>query len=131
MPTARFTLVISVVMASTLAIAMAVAVSAACSSPVAPERRRSAPAGTRPQPTPVNLDEIKDPAVRPRFDDRIYFFSPDHRLARMARKHEGGFGGYSFDRTDRNHVYVYMVYISKTAAAEAAFRQAAAMGCTR
>ena len=42
----------------------------------------------------------------------------------MTTTHEGGFGGYYFHDTDKSIVYVYMKDVTKTAAAEAAFRAA-------
>ena len=42
----------------------------------------------------------------------------------MARDHEGGFGGYYFHETDKSTVFVYMLDVTNTAAAEAAFRAA-------
>ena len=58
------------------------------------------------------------------FDDQGNFFGPDQRLALIAEKHEGGFGGYSFHETDKSHVYVYMMNPSDIESAEAAFREA-------
>lgn len=82
------------------------------------------PSEIRADPTPVNLDEIPEEAVRALFDDQGNFFGPDQRLAQIAKKHDGGFGGYSFHETDKSHVQVYMVDTSKTEAAETAFREA-------
>ena len=45
-------------------------------------------------------------------------------MAKIARDHEGGFGGYYFHETDKSIVYVYMQDVTKTAAAEVAFRAA-------
>ena len=70
----------------------------------------------------VNLDEIKEQAVRDLFDDRGRMVNPDQRLARIAAEHKGGFGGYYFDETDRSTAYVYMLDPSQTEAAKAAFR---------
>ena len=72
----------------------------------------------------VNLDEIKEQAVRDLFDDRGRMVNPDQRLARIAAEHKGGFGGYYFDETDRSTAYVYMLDPSQTEAAKAAFRAA-------
>ena len=127
MPKATFTLAVVVVMAVAVAIAMAWAVSAACSAPTAPETRRPTPVRlgeVQNQPTPVNLDEIPEASVRALFDDQGNFFGPDQRLAQIAKKHEGGFGGYSLHETDKSHVYVYMMDTSKTESAAAAFREA-------
>ena len=87
-------------------------------------------AGTAPSTVPrepvatVNLDEIKEQAVRALFDDRGRMVNPDQRLARIAAEHKGGFGGYYFDETDRSTAYVYMLDPSQTEAAKAAFRAA-------
>ena len=50
--------------------------------------------------------------------------NPDRQLADVARDHEGGFGGFYFHDTDESLVFVYMLDVTKTAAAEAAFRAA-------
>ena len=116
-----------VVMALGIAIAAALALSSTSSGPVVPAKRQHAPVSLseiRAEPTPVNLDEIPEEAVRALFDDQGNFFAPDQRLAQIAKKHEGGFGGYSFHKTDKSHVQVYMVDTSKTESAEAAFREA-------
>ena len=123
----KFTLAVVVVMALGVAIAAALALSSAGSGPVVPVTRQSTPVSPseiRAGPTPVNLDEIPEEAVRALFDDQGNFFGPDQRLAQIAKKHDGGFGGYSFHKTDRSHVQVYMVDTSKTESAEAAFREA-------
>ena len=122
-----FTLAVVVVMALGVAIAAAWALSSAGSGPVVPATRQPDPvslSGIRAEPTPVNLDEIPEEAVRALFDDQGNFFGPDQRLAQIAKKHEGGFGGYSFHETDKSHVQVYMVDTNKTESAEAAFREA-------
>ena len=72
----------------------------------------------------VNLDEIKEQAVRDLFDDRGRMVNPAQRLARIAAEHKGGFGGYYFDETDRSTACVYMLDPSQTEAAKAAFRAA-------
>ena len=123
----KFTLAVVVVMALGIAIAAALALSSAGSGAVVPATRQPAPvtpSEIRAKPTPVNLDEIREEAVRAFFDDQGNFFSPDQRLAQIAKKHDGGFGGYSFHEVDRSHVYVYVVDTSETESAEAAFRQA-------
>ena len=105
----------------------ALALSSAGSGPVLPATRQPdpvSPSEIRAEPTPVNLDEIPEEAVRALFDDQGNFFGPDQRLAQIAKKHEGGFGGYSFHKTDKSHVYVYMLDTTKTQSAEAAFREA-------
>ena len=122
-----FTLAVVVVMALGVAIAAALALSSAGSGPALPATRQPdpvSPSEIRAEPTPVNLDEIPEEAVRALFDDQGNFFGPDQRLAQIAKKHEGGFGGYSFHTTDKSHVYVYMLDTSKTESAEAAFREA-------
>ena len=122
-----FTLAVVAVMALGIAIAAALALSAAGSEPVVPATRQPAPVSLneiRAEPTPVNLDDIPEEAVRALFDDQGNFFGPDQRLAQIAKKHDGGFGGYSFHEADRSHVYVYMVVTSKTESAEAALREA-------
>ena len=112
-----------------LAIALAVlmAVAAACSAPTAQDQRQPTPVRLGEishELTRVNLDEIQEEAVRALFDDEGNFFGTDQRLAKVAKEHEGGFGGYYFHDTDKSHVYVFMVDPSKAAAAEAAFRKA-------
>ena len=72
----------------------------------------------------VDLDQIKEDVVRELFDSSGRMISPDEQLANVARNHEGGFGGYYFHETDKSIVYVYMLDVTKTAAAEAAFRAA-------
>ena len=114
-------------MALGVAIAAAWTLSSAGSGPVVPATRQPDPVSLseiRTEPTPVNLDEISEETVRALFDDQGNFFGPDQRLAQIAKKHEGGFGGYSFHKTDKSHVQVYMVDTSKTKSAEAAFREA-------
>ena len=99
---------------------------AAASTPAA----RTAPSTVPPEGVPpegvptVNLDEIKEQAVRDLFDDKGRMVTPDQRLARIAVEHQGGFGGYYFDETDRSTAYVYMLDPSRTETAEAAFRAA-------
>ena len=115
------------VMVLGVAIAAALALSSAGPGQVLPATRQPdpvSPSEIRAEPTPVNLDEIPEEAVRALFDDQGNFFGPDQRLAQIAKKHEGGFGGYSFHKTDKSHVYVYMLDTSKTESAEVAFREA-------
>ena len=114
-------------MALGVVIAAALALASAGSGPAVPATPQPAPVSPseiRAEPTPVNLDEIPEEAVRALFDDQGNFFGPDQRLAQIAKKHEGGFGGYSFHKTDKSHVQVYMVDTSKAQSAEAAFREA-------
>ena len=86
---------------------------------------RTAPSTVSPAGVPtVDLDEIKEQAVRDLFDDKGRMVTPDQRLARIAVEHEGGFGGYYFDETDRGTAYVYMLDPSQTEAAKSAFRAA-------
>ncbi|MCE2458802.1 MAG: hypothetical protein J4G14_13485 [Dehalococcoidia bacterium] len=73
---------------------------------------------------PVDLDTIREDAVRNLFDSDGRMVNPEHQLAVIAKEHEGGFGGYYFDKTDKSTVYVYMKDVTKTTAAEAAFRAA-------
>ena len=90
-----------------------------------PPAARTAPSTVPREPVAtVNLDEIKEEAVRDLFDDRGRTVNPDQRLARIAAEHKGGFGGYYFDETDRSTAYVYMLDPSQTEAAKAAFRAA-------
>ena len=90
-----------------------------------PPAARTAPSTVpRERGATVNLDEIKEQAVRDLFDDRGRMVNPDQRLARIAAEHKGGFGGYYFDETDRSTAYVYMLDPSQTEAAKAAFRAA-------
>ena len=72
----------------------------------------------------VDLDQIKEEAVRALFDDTGRMINPDRQLADVARDHAGGFGGYYFHETDKSIVFVYMRDVTKTAAAVAAFRAA-------
>ena len=90
-----------------------------------PPAARTAPSTVPREPVAtVNLDEIKEEAVRDLFDDRGRMANPDQRLARIAAEHKGGLGGYYFDETDRSTAYVYMLDPSQTEAAKAAFRAA-------
>ena len=90
-----------------------------------PPAARTAPSTVPREPVAtVNLDEIKEQAVRDLFDDSGRMVTPDQRLARIAAEHKGGFGGYYFDETDRSTAYVYMLDPSQTEAAKAAFRAA-------
>ena len=90
-----------------------------------PPAARTAPSTVPREPVAtVNLDEIKEQAVRDLFDDRGRMVNPAQRLARIAAEHKGGFGGYYFDETDRSTAYVYMLDPSQTEAAKAAFRAA-------
>ena len=70
------------------------------------------------------LSQIKEEAVRNLFDSTGKRINPNRQVAKIARDHEGGFGGYYFHETDKSIVYVYMQDVTKTAAAEAAFRAA-------
>ncbi|MCY4416110.1 MAG: hypothetical protein OXE87_07355 [Chloroflexi bacterium] len=127
MSNATFALTVAVIMSVGVAIGVALAFLDIPSAPFAPTTRQPTPEGAgaiRGEPTPVNLDEIPEESVRALFDDQGYFFGPDQRLAQIAKKHEGGFGGYSFHADDKSHVYVYMLDISDTESAEAAFREA-------
>ena len=110
-----------------IALAVLMAVAAACSAPTAQDQRQPTPVrlGESPhEPTRVNLDDIQEEAVRALFDDEGNFFGTDQRLAKVAKEHAGGFGGYYFHETDKSHVYVFMVDPSNAASAEAAFRKA-------
>ena len=90
-----------------------------------PSAARAVPSTVSPGGVPtVNLDEIKEPAIRALFDDQGRMVTPDQRLAALAAEHQGGFGGYYFDETDRSIAYVYMQDPSQTETAEAAFRAA-------
>ena len=72
----------------------------------------------------ISLSEIKEESVRALFDEHGRMVTPDDRLARIAEKHQGGFGGFYFHETDRGHVFVYMLDPSQVEAARAAFREA-------
>ena len=72
----------------------------------------------------VDLSQIKEEAIRNLYDSSGKRIDPNMRAAKIARDHEGGFGGYYLDKTDKSIVYVYMLDVTKTAAAEAAFRAA-------
>ena len=75
-------------------------------------------------PQVVDLSQIKEKVVRDMFDSTGRMTTPDDRLARVAKDHEGGLGGYYFHETDKSIAYVYMLDITKTESAEAAFRAA-------
>ncbi len=77
-----------------------------------------------PIPEVVDLSQIKEDVVKELFYSSGRMINPDRQLAEVARDHEGGFGGYYFDETDKSIVYVYMLDVTKTAAAEAAFHAA-------
>ena len=77
-----------------------------------------------PAPKTVDLNQIKEKVVRDMFDSTGRMTTPDDRLARVAKDHEGGLGGYYFHETDKSIAYVYMLDITKTESAEAAFRAA-------
>ena len=72
----------------------------------------------------VDLSQIKEEAVRNLFGSTGKRINPNRQVAKIARDHEGGFGGFYFHETDKSIVYVYMQDVTKTAAAEAAFRAA-------
>ena len=127
MSNATFALTVAVIMALGVAIAVGLVWSAPDTALDATAVRQPESVGLseiQAKPTPVNLDEIPEESVRALFDDQGYFFGPDQRLAQIAKKHDGGFGGYSFHADDKSHVYVYMLDISDTESAEAAFREA-------
>ena len=86
-----------------------------------PEREAATPS---PIPEVVDLSQIKEEAIRALFDNTGRMINPDRQLAQVAKDHEGGFGGYYFNKTDKSIVYVYMLDVTKTDAAEAAFRAA-------
>ena len=73
---------------------------------------------------PVNVDEIQEDVVRDLFNDDGTVVNPDEKAAGIAEDKEGGFGGYYFDEADKGHVYVYMMDVSKTEDASAAFQEA-------
>ena len=99
--------------------------SSTAAAATSPPAARTAPSTVPREPVAtVNLDEIKEEAVRDLFDDRGRMVNPDQRLAGIAAEHKGGFGGYYFDETDRSTAYVYMLDPSQTEAAKAAFRAA-------
>ena len=77
-----------------------------------------------PVPQVVDLNQIKEKVVRDMFDSTGRMTTPDDRLARVAKDHEGGFGGFYFHETDKSIAYVYMLDITKKESAEAAFRAA-------
>ena len=74
--------------------------------------------------TVVDLDQIREDAVRSLFDSNGKLINLKQQLAGIAEDNEGGFGGYYFHETDKSIVYVYMKDVTKTAAAEAAFMAA-------
>ena len=77
-----------------------------------------------PGPKTVDLNQIKEKVVKDMFDSTGRMISPDARLARVAKDHDGGFGGFYFHETDKSIAYVYMLDITKKESAEAAFRAA-------
>ena len=77
-----------------------------------------------PGPQVVDLSQIKEKVVKDMFDSTGRMISPDARLARVAKDHDGGFGGFYFHETDKSIAYVYMLDITKKESAEAAFRAA-------
>ena len=72
----------------------------------------------------VDLSQIKEEAVRNLFDSDGKMIDPNKQVAKIARDHEGGFGGFYFHETDKSVVYVYMQDVTKTDSAEATFRAA-------
>ena len=72
----------------------------------------------------VDLDQIKEDVVRELFDSADKMIDPKRQLAKVARDHEGGFGGYYFHETDKSIAYVYMQDLTETTSAEDAFRSA-------
>ena len=72
----------------------------------------------------VSMSEIKEESVRALFDEHGRMVTPDDRVARIAAKHEGGFGGFYFHETDRGHAFVYMLDPSQVESAQAAFSEA-------
>ena len=72
----------------------------------------------------ISLSEIKEESVRALFDEQGRMVTPDDRLARIAEKREGGFGGFYFHEIDRGHAFVYMQDPSQVESARAAFREA-------
>ncbi len=72
----------------------------------------------------VDLDQIKEDVVRELFDSAGKMIDPKRQLAKVARDHEGGFGGYYFHETDKSIAYVYMQDLTETTSAEDAFRSA-------
>ena len=72
----------------------------------------------------VDLDQIKEDVIRELFDSTGKMIDPKRQLAKVARDHEGGFGGYYFHETDKSIAYVYMQDLTETTSAEDAFRSA-------
>jgi len=78
-----------------------------------------------PDPPPAEDDGgSREDAVQRLFDEDGNMFGPDQHLARIAKDHQGGFGGFYFDEDDPSRVYVYMTDPSKTSAARSAFNEA-------
>ena len=77
---------------------------------------------------PAEDEEYPEESVRELFDENGKIVTTDDRLAKIAMDHEGGFGGYYFDRADKGHVYVFMTNPTKTQAAREAFQKAYAGG---
>ena len=109
---------ITVFAAATLVLIAALS-AAAVMAQIADERQPEPPV-----PQVVDLSQIKEKVVRDMFDSTGRMVTPDDRLARVAKDHEGGLGGYYFHETDKSIAYVYMLDITKTESAEAAFRAA-------
>ncbi len=114
-----------VTLLSTIVVLLAVIGTAAV---VAQRADEPAPSTESVEPSPVpqvvDLSQIKEEAIRALFDDTGRMINPDRQLAQVAKDHEGGFGGYYFNKTDKSIVYVYMLDVTKRDAAEAAFRAA-------
>ena len=52
----------------------------------------------------VDLSQIKEEAVRNLFDSTGKRINPNRQVAKIARDHEGGFGGFYFHETDKSIV---------------------------
>ena len=89
-----------------------------------PERAANMAVPDRSVMPTISLSEIKEESVRALFDEQGRMVTPDDRLARIAEKREGGFGGFYFHEIDRGHAFVYMQDPSQVESARAAFREA-------
>ena len=75
-------------------------------------------------PTAEEGETYPEEAVRDQLDEDGKIVTTDDRLAKVAKDHSGGFGGYYFDKTVEGQVFVFMTDPSQTNAARDAFQAA-------
>ena len=75
-------------------------------------------------PTAEEGETCPEEAVRDQLDEDGKIVTTDDRLAKVAKDHSGGFGGYYFDKTVEGQVFVFMTDPSQTNAARDAFQAA-------